>query len=54
MLEIWKTAVEQFDIGQDFALATTISEKGACPRHVGARLLVLNDGTMVFRWELNE
>jgi len=47
MLAIWQKAVEQCDKGRDFALATIISTNGACPRHVGSRLLVLRDGTLV-------
>ena len=47
MLAIWQKAVEQCDRSRNFALATIVSTKGACPRHVGSRLLILRDGALV-------
>ncbi len=47
MLEIWKAAMEQFQQGKDFALATILGVRGSSPRHVGTRFLVRGDGSIV-------
>ncbi len=47
MLAVWRAAVEQFDQGSDFVLATIISVQGSSPRHVGTRFLVRQDGSIV-------
>jgi len=47
MLEIWKAAVEQFQQGSDFALATILAVRGSSPRHVGTRFLVRRNGSIV-------
>lgn len=47
MVEIWKAAAEQFQQGYDFALATILAVRGSSPRHVGTRLLVRKNGSIV-------
>jgi len=47
MLHHWSSAVQQLEKGRDFAVATIISAGGACSPPVGARLLVLDEGTIV-------
>lgn len=47
MLAIWRAAVEQFEQGQSFVLATILTVKGSSPRHVGTRFLIQQDGTIV-------
>ncbi|MEI7450643.1 MAG: XdhC family aldehyde oxidoreductase maturation factor [Desulfomonile sp.] len=47
MLSIWRAAVEQFDLGRDFVLATILSVRGSSPRHLGTRFLVRFDGSIV-------
>jgi xanthine dehydrogenase accessory factor len=47
MLAIWQAAVEQFEEGRSFALATILDVKGSSPRHVGTRFLIRQDGTIV-------
>lgn len=47
MLAVWREAVEQFERGEDFVLATLISVQGSSPRHVGTRFLVCRDGSIV-------
>jgi xanthine dehydrogenase accessory factor len=46
-LEIWRSAVEEFERGRDFVLATILDVQGSSPRHVGTRFLVKKDGTIV-------
>ena len=40
-------AVEQFEEGRSFVLATILDVKGSSPRHVGTRFLIQQDGTIV-------
>ena len=47
MLTIWRAAVEQFEKGRNFVLATILDVKGSSPRHVGTRFLIRQDGTIV-------
>jgi xanthine dehydrogenase accessory factor len=47
MLAIWRAAVEQFEQGRNFVLATILDVKGSSPRHVGTRFLIRQDGTIV-------
>jgi len=47
MLAIWRSAVEQFEEGRSFVLATILDVKGSSPRHVGTRFLIQQDGTIV-------
>jgi xanthine dehydrogenase accessory factor len=47
MLAVWRAAMEQFEQGEDFVLATLISVQGSSPRHVGTRFLVRRDGAIV-------
>lgn len=47
MLAIWRAAVEQFEQGRSFVLATILDVKGSSPRHVGTRFLIRQDGTIV-------
>jgi xanthine dehydrogenase accessory factor len=47
MLAVWRAAVEQFDEGKEFVLATILSAEGSSPRHVGTRFLVCKDGKIV-------
>jgi len=46
MAAVWKAALEQFDQGRDFALATILSVHGSSPRHSGTRFLVRDDGSI--------
>jgi xanthine dehydrogenase accessory factor len=47
MLEIWKAAVEEFQQGNDFAMATILGVRGSSPRHIGTRFLVRRNGSIV-------
>ncbi len=47
MQAIWQAAVEELDLGKEFALATIVAVRGSSPRHVGTRLLIRRDGTIV-------
>jgi xanthine dehydrogenase accessory factor len=47
MLAIWRAAVEQFEQGNDFVLATIVGVTGSSPRHLGTRFLVRKDGAIV-------
>jgi len=47
MLAIWRAAVEQFEQGNDFVLATIVGVAGSSPRHLGTRFLVRKDGAIV-------
>jgi xanthine dehydrogenase accessory factor len=47
MLAVWKAAVDQFQRGSDFVVATILSVSGSSPRHVGTRFLVRQDGSIV-------
>jgi xanthine dehydrogenase accessory factor len=47
MQQIWSAAVEQFEKGHDFVLATIVAVRGSSPRHVGTRFLVKRDGGIV-------
>jgi len=47
MLLIWRAAVEEFERGRDFVLATILAVTGSSPRHVGTRFLVRRDGRIV-------
>jgi xanthine dehydrogenase accessory factor len=46
MAAVWKAAVEQFDQGKDFVLATILAVHGSSPRHSGTRFLVRGDGSI--------
>lgn len=47
MLAVWKAAVDEFQRGNDFVVATILSVRGSSPRHVGTRFLVRQDGSIV-------
>jgi len=47
MLGIWKAAVNHFERGHDFVLATILGVDGSSPRHPGTRLLVSRAGHTV-------
>jgi xanthine dehydrogenase accessory factor len=47
MLAVWKAAVDEFQRGSDFVVATILSVRGSSPRHVGTRFLVRQDGSIV-------
>ena len=47
MLAIWRAAVEQFEQGADFVLATILSVEGSSPRHTGTRFIIRKDGVIV-------
>jgi len=47
MLAIWREAVDQFEQGNDFVLATILEVKGSSPRHTGTRFLVRKDRVIV-------
>ena len=47
MISVWKEAINLFEEGQDFCLATIISLHGSSPRHVGAKFLVKKDGSSI-------
>lgn len=47
MAAVWNAALEQFDQGKDFVLATILSVHGSSPRHSGTRFLVRDDGSIV-------
>ncbi|MCA1960837.1 MAG: XdhC family protein [Desulfomonile sp.] len=46
MAAVWKAALEQFEQGRDFVLATILSVRGSSPRHSGTRFLVRDDGSI--------
>lgn len=47
MAGLWESAVEQFDQGKDFVVATILSVHGSSPRHVGTRFLIKHDRSVV-------
>jgi len=47
MLGIWKAAMQHFERGENFALATILAVDGSSPRHPGTRLLVSQAGYTV-------
>jgi xanthine dehydrogenase accessory factor len=47
MSNVWKAAIEHFDRGQDFVIATILAVNGSSPRHAGTRLLVNEAGDLV-------
>lgn len=47
MLDIWTAAVQEFEKGRDFVLATILTVEGSSPRHVGTRFLIRKDGAIV-------
>lgn len=47
MSEVWQAAVQELEGGRDVALATILAVRGSSPRHVGTRLLVRQDGSIV-------
>lgn len=47
MISVWKEAINLFEDGQDFCLATIVSLHGSSPRHVGAKFLVKKDGSSI-------
>lgn len=47
MQEIWERIARLQAAGQPAALATIIATRGSTPRHVGAKMLVLGDGSIV-------
>jgi xanthine dehydrogenase accessory factor len=47
MISVWRAALEEFQQGRDFVLATILDVRGSSPRHVGARFLVRRNGSIV-------
>ncbi|MFB0536405.1 MAG: XdhC family protein [Anaerolineae bacterium] len=47
MQQIWERIAELQAAGQSAALATIIATRGSTPRNVGAKMLVLTDGSIV-------
>jgi xanthine dehydrogenase accessory factor len=47
MISIWKEAINLFDRGQNFCVATIVSQHGSSPRHVGTKFLIRRDGSTV-------
>jgi xanthine dehydrogenase accessory factor len=47
MLSFWSTALEEFQQGRDFVLASILDVQGSSPRHVGTRFLIRQDGSIV-------
>lgn len=47
MFNVWKAAIEHFNRGQNFAIATILAVNGSSPRHAGTRLLVSDTGELV-------
>ena len=47
MISVWRAALEEFQQGRDFVLASILDVRGSSPRHVGAKFLVRKNGSIV-------
>jgi len=47
MSSIWREALEEFQQGRNFVLASILDVQGSSPRHVGTRFLIRQDGSIV-------
>ncbi|MEE3228878.1 MAG: XdhC family protein, partial [Chloroflexota bacterium] len=43
-LQVTRAAIEEIEAGRTACLATVVRARGSAPRHLGARMLVLDSG----------